>query len=171
MTNLNNRKLKIKGLAAIELTLILPILLFLVFIVAEYSRLLYQYNALNSTVRDAARYLIDYGTPGSTNVIDITPELAKNASYLISSGEHQSSNTLLPNLGATASMPADSVTNNYVINETGYELRITVVDDFITLTVIYDWQPVFADLLPTFSSQGSFDLSYDLVVHYTMRAL
>ena len=46
-----------KGVALVELALILPLLLLLTFITTEFGRALYQYNILTKSVRNAARYL------------------------------------------------------------------------------------------------------------------
>lgn len=45
------------GVALVEFTLILPLLLILTFVTTEFGRALYQYNTLVKSVRDAARYL------------------------------------------------------------------------------------------------------------------
>lgn len=46
-----------RGVAIIELALILPLLLLLTFLTTEFGRAVYQYNLLTKSVRDAARYL------------------------------------------------------------------------------------------------------------------
>lgn len=46
-----------RGVAIIEFALVLPLLLILTFITAEFGRAMYQYNALTKSVRDATRYL------------------------------------------------------------------------------------------------------------------
>lgn len=46
-----------KGVAVIELALILPVMLIVVFGITELGRALYQYNALVKATRDAVRYL------------------------------------------------------------------------------------------------------------------
>lgn len=53
-----------RGVALIELALILPVLLVMTFIVTEFGRAIYQYNTLTKSVRDAARYLT-VQTPGT----------------------------------------------------------------------------------------------------------
>lgn len=53
-----------RGVALIELALILPVLLVMTFIVTEFGRAIYQYDTLTKSVRDAARYL-SYQTPGT----------------------------------------------------------------------------------------------------------
>lgn len=46
-----------KGVAVVELALLLPTLLLMMFIVTELGRALMQYNTVVKSVRDAARYL------------------------------------------------------------------------------------------------------------------
>lgn len=141
-----------KGLAAIEMTLILPVMLLLLFATAEFSRLLYQYNALTQVVREASRYLMSNARPDSTNIIDIKAQIMGNATAMLTYGDLNSSAQVLPNLAAAT-------------------VSISVSGEFITLTVSYPWQPIFASTLPSFVSSTSFDLSFPLVTTYTMRAL
>lgn len=61
---------KQSGLAAIELTILLPFLLLLIFATAEFGRLLYQYNALNLMARDALRFMVNDVRNGSTTDVD-----------------------------------------------------------------------------------------------------
>lgn len=141
-----------QGLAAIELTLILPILLLLLFSVAEFSRLLYQYNALTQVVRDATRFIISNARDGSTENIMITEETTTHANALLIYGEFTNAVQILPNLASAT-------------------VTVSVSGEFITLTISYPWQPLFASRLPSFVSDASFDLSFPLVTTYTMRAL
>ena len=144
---------KNKGLAAIELTMILPFLLLLIFATAEFSRLLYQYNALNKIVRDASRYLIEHASPGSTQAIDITQTTLDEINALFTHGDLSSStNELLPNLANA-------------------DITVSVDGDFITIHASYDWQPIFAERVSTFGLGDDIDLNFPLVVNYTMRAL
>lgn len=46
-----------RGLAAIEFALLLPILLILAFAAIDFGRLLYQYDTLSKSTRDAAKYV------------------------------------------------------------------------------------------------------------------
>jgi hypothetical protein len=55
------------GVAALEFALMLPILLALAFGASELGRAIYTYNALDKTVRDAARHLSQHG-PGDTAI-------------------------------------------------------------------------------------------------------
>jgi len=143
---------KQQGLAAIELTIILPFILLLIFATAEFGRLLYQYNALNKSVRDAARYVSNYARPGDTGVLEITDDIRLGAKNLILYGFIVQGTPLLPNLSADDITLSDS-------------------DPFITISVNYPWQPIFSDTLSTFGFGNDINLSFPLVATYTMRAL
>ncbi|HSW15639.1 MAG TPA: TadE family protein [Ramlibacter sp.] len=60
--NKTRRIRRSRGVALVELALILPVMLVMTFIVTEYGRAIYQYNTLTKSVRDAARYL-SFQTP------------------------------------------------------------------------------------------------------------
>lgn len=57
-------KTKQKGVALVELALILPLLLVLTFITTEFGRAMFEYNAITKSTRDAVRYL-SFQTPGT----------------------------------------------------------------------------------------------------------
>jgi len=143
---------KQKGLAAIEFTMVLPFLLLLIFACAEFGRLMFQYNALNKTVRDASRYLTANAKPGDTDLVNIKDAVALDVKRLIRYGQSNSSTLLLPNLQDD-------------------DISFNVSGDFITITVTYDWQPIFSDSLTTFGFGNDIDLSFPMVSTYTMRAL
>lgn len=143
---------KQRGLAAIEFTMVLPFLLLLIFACAEFGRLMFQYNALNKTVRDASRYLTANAKLGDTDLINIKDAVALDVKKLIRYGQSNSSTMLLPNLQDD-------------------DISFSVSGDFITITVTYDWQPIFSDTFTTFGLGDDIDLSFPMVSTYTMRAL
>lgn len=53
-----------RGAALVELALVIPFLLVMALLVAEFGRAIYQYNLLVKSVRDAARYMT-MQTPGT----------------------------------------------------------------------------------------------------------
>jgi Flp pilus assembly protein TadG len=56
-----------RGIAAVELALLLTPLLLIVFGTTELGRAIYSYNTLDKTVRDAARHLSQHG-PGDATI-------------------------------------------------------------------------------------------------------
>ena len=53
-----------RGVALVELALIIPLLLLLSVITTEFGRAMYEYNAVTKSTRDAVRYL-SFQTPGT----------------------------------------------------------------------------------------------------------
>lgn len=154
LKNANVRKInhrKQDGFAAIELTMILPFMLLLIFCTAEFGRLLYQYNALNKTVRSASRYLAANAELGTTGVFEIESDIETNVISYIQYGGPNSTTPLLPNLTAST-------------------VDLSVTGHFVTINVSYPWQPLFADMFTTFSLGNDIDISFPLVSTYTMRA-
>lgn len=146
-----NHKDKSNGFATIEFTIILPFLLLFIFATAEFGRLLYQYTALNNTIRNANRYLMSNARL-ATGVVSISADVAIDVTKLITYGDLTSTTELLPNLSLST-------------------ISMTVSGDFVTLNVSYPWQPIFADTFSVFGFGNSMDMSFPLVSTYTMRAL
>ena len=141
-----------QGLAVIEFTLVLPFLLLLIFASAEFGRLLYQYNALNKTVRDASRYLSSNVKFGDNGNLTIKESISIDVKNLIQFGQSTSASALFPNLSDD-------------------DISLAINGDFIVITVNYDWQPIFSETFTTFGLGNDIDLSFPLVSTYTMRAL
>lgn len=57
-------KIRQRGVALVELALIIPLLLLLTFITTEFGRAMFEYNAVTKATRDAVRYL-SFQTPGT----------------------------------------------------------------------------------------------------------
>jgi Flp pilus assembly protein TadG len=57
-------KTRQRGVALVELALIIPLLLLLSFITTEFGRAMFEYNAVTKSTRDAVRYL-SFQTPGT----------------------------------------------------------------------------------------------------------
>lgn len=53
-----------RGVALVELALVIPFLLLLTFLTTEFGRAMYEYNAVAKSTRDAVRYL-SFKTPGT----------------------------------------------------------------------------------------------------------
>lgn len=53
-----------RGVALVELALIIPLLLLLSILTTEFGRAMYEYNAVTKATRDAVRYL-SFQTPGT----------------------------------------------------------------------------------------------------------
>ncbi|GAA4879559.1 TadE/TadG family type IV pilus assembly protein [Ferrimonas pelagia] len=141
-----------RGVAAVEATIALPIVFFLFLATAEFGRLIYQYNQVNSLARDACRYLISNTRLGSNDQVEISDSVALATKRLAVFGNVTSGTPLMPG------MTIDDVT------------VALVSDELVTVSVTYDWTPIFGSSLNTFFG-NSLDLTWDLTATLSMRPL
>ncbi|WP_175405038.1 TadE family protein [Salinimonas lutimaris] len=140
-----------RGLAAIEFSLVAPIMFLLIFATAELGRMLYQYNALTNAVRDAGRYLSDRAYEGNTGIPTLTESVKNRASNLIIAGNTLGQNELLPGL-------------------TNADIQYSLNGEMVTVAVSYNWTPIFSDTLFSASGTSAVSLNFPMQVSYTMRA-
>jgi len=150
---------KQRGLAIVEFTIALPLLLFMLFIGAEMGRLLYQYNTLTKSAEDSARFLgrslrAGYRTGTVSTVLT-------NAENLVRYGTTQVISTtqpLIPGL-QDASNPVTIVTDPADPNS-------------VVVTVTYTYEPlIFPDTLPTELLWRGILLAIPLTASVTMPVL
>lgn len=137
-------KSKQKGVASIELAIVLPLLLVIGFAITEFGRAIYTYNTLAKSVRGAARYLsvqnagngsgawdtarklIAYGNPSGSGS-PLTPGLdSTNMSTMVSICD--ASNCA----GSNQSQGINPTINTVTITITGYQF--TPVIDLLGFT-------------------------------------
>lgn len=148
-----------RGVAAVELAILLPFLLLLVLGTAEFGRAFFQYNTLTKAVRNGARFLsanVLLGT--STGVIPnpIPAQLVTQIQNLVVCGQIACGNN-----------PA------FVSGLTSSNVTITRLNgQFIRVTVNYPYQPMlFPNSLPTFGLGNPIPLNFNLQASVVMRAL
>jgi Flp pilus assembly protein TadG len=90
------------GGALVEFALVLPVLMAFTFGATELGRAIYTYNALDKTVRDAARHLSQHG-PGDTQV------QAEATCLAIYGNADCSGTTIAPGLDSTMVVLCDAV--------------------------------------------------------------
>lgn len=142
-----------RGLAVVEMAIVLPLLLLLLLGAAEIGRAFYEYNTLQKTVRDGARYLAENASPGSTGIIIITPTVATTTRNLVAYGSPVPGRPLLRGLAP------DNVT-------------ITVPNPtHVAVTANYTYTPMFVSI-PTFGLRaGNITVPTAFRASVTMRAL
>ena len=137
-------KTKQNGVALVEFSLILPLLLLLTFITTEFGRAMYQYNTITKSVRDAVRYL-STETPGTHQA---------EAKNLIVYGNLAGTGTPLA-LGLTlanVSTPtwqttgSNPVINTVTVQVTGYTFRPLVPSVFGTTFGNIPYSPISATM-------------------------
>jgi Flp pilus assembly protein TadG len=145
-----------RGLAAVEFAIVAPVLLLLMFAVAEFGRALYQYNTLSKAVRDGARYYSTHAFVGTTTIED--PAAKTYAINLVEYGNGSGTgNPLLP--GDPPSVTATTATD--------------ASGSFVTVTATYNFTFIpgnpLAGLLGWFGSALADSLALTSTV--TMRAI
>jgi Flp pilus assembly protein TadG len=152
------RSLRQRGLAAVELALLTPVLLLAMFFTAEIARALYQYNTLTKSVRDGAQYLARYGVIVGTGVLAPTAAEETAARNLVAYGSPVAGTALLPGLA-----PGD-------VN-LAYAALYGPVNDTVTVSIDYEYQPLFA-VLPAAMTQGkNIAGGFEMSASLRMRAL
>lgn len=146
MTILKSRQ---SGLAVVEATIVLPLLLLMMLAIAEFGRALYQYNTLTRAVRAASQ-------------IPLISEVESGAGRegrlknLIVYGSPQSGGTPI-----LQGLTVDDVVVTYpTIDGDGY----------YKIDVSYDWVPIFGSGLNTFFG-GFISLEFPLKTSMTVREL
>lgn len=132
------------GLAAIELALVLPTVTFMMFLVAESGRALYQYNTLTKSVRDGAQYLARYGMQG-TGVLAPTDAQETAARNLVIYGSP---------VAGTRLLPVSNASTDLVVEITYQQLYGAGSDNAVTVSATYTYQPLFGVLASGFT-QGN----------------
>jgi hypothetical protein len=151
-----------KGVAAIEMTLLLPFMLLLVFATTELGRLMFQYNTLTKLVRDAGIFLSHNADTRQTSRLP-NPLIDAECNNCISKAK----NLLVYGTINSGGIPLLSglTTSNVSILESPVGSRRLIID------VSYDWQPLFGEGLTIFGLGNSVDLSFNLNTHYAVTAL
>jgi TadE-like protein len=141
-----------RGLAAVELTLALPVLLMTLIATAEIGRMLSQYDTLNKSLRDGGRYLA--GNALQSGVVTVTSALQTATQNLVVTGNVNGTGAaLLP--GLTAGM----------VNVSGS------ANGYVTVSATYTYQPMIGTALPTFGLSAPIPLAVPLTATVVMRAL
>jgi Flp pilus assembly protein TadG len=149
------------GTAAIEFLIAVPLLLLLLIGVSEFGRILYQYNTLTKSTRDAARYLSANARWGSTGTIVLdSTDITETRNLVVYGNTAGTGDSLLPNL-----VPADVSVSCF-----GGGTNCPGVTH-IVVTTQYAYQPILGDLIPTFGLSDGIRVNIPLTTSSVMHAL
>jgi len=142
-----------RGVAIVEMVIVLPLLLFTIFATAEFGRAFMQYNTLTKSVRDSTRFVAEYAMLGQTQTINIDPVLLARAQNLVVYGSIAPGalTPLLPGPAPVVQVLASSA-------------------DDITVTATYVYQPI-SPLINRFGIGADSSSLFTLRAQATMRAL
>jgi len=149
-----------QGLAMVEFTLVLPVLLLLLLAFGEFGRMLYQYNLLLQASRDADRFVASQAWDSTLGKVSLSPTL-----------QTQTKNV------AVFGVPVDTGPETKVLSRltTGDVVVAPEGTDHVRVTITYTYCPVIgggscAVALPGFFG-NQIALSIPLVATTVMRAL
>lgn len=145
-----------RGIAIVEFTLALPLLLLLMLASVEIGRLLFQYNALTKAVRDGARYVASEALLGSTGTVFISDQLRDETRNLVVHG-----NTVGNGDALVPGLDTDDVE---VENDPPGSLLVSVSAE-------WNYIPILGNELPTFGLGDPIPLTFLLSSTVIMQAL
>lgn len=142
-----------RGVAMVEFAIVLPLLLLLLLAIAEFGRMLYQYNNLLQANRDAVRYLAGQAWNGNLGLVEINPVLeARTKNLAVYGTPTPQGNTVVPGL------------------TTGDVQVSTVGTEHVQVRISYMFQPVIGNGLPALIGDA-IPLNFPLVATTVMRGL
>jgi Flp pilus assembly protein TadG len=144
---------RVRGIAMMELVLILPVVLILVMGTAELGRALMQYNTLSKAVRDGARHLANTALLGSTGTVQIdAARLTETRNLVVYGNTGGTGAPLLPGFA-----PGD--------------VTVTAAPSAsVSVEASYTYAPIFARL-PRFGNGADLSPNFTLRTAMIMRAL
>jgi Flp pilus assembly protein TadG len=127
------RRQPAKGLAIIEMAIILPILILLTLAAGEFGRAFIQYSRLSHRVQSAARFVAENALQGTTGVALLTATVHTQARNLVVYGT--------PSVGTTPAVPGLSPD----------DVVVTVTPEgVISVSINYAYKPVIGEVFPAF---------------------
>ena len=154
-----------RGLAAVEFTILLPLLLLLLLAIAEFGRAFYQYAELEKITRNTARYVAERAHVDSSTAIDLTASVTTPARNLAVTGNVNGINTGTTGEAVLSLLPGLKA-SDVTFTEVG--------GDSVMVTISYQFQPMLFGStlkLPTFGQGDDIDLNFQLVSSVVMRVL
>ena len=142
------------GIAAVEFTVALPLLLFLFLAVSEFGRAFLQYNALTRAVQDSARQVASEAIGNGTGVVVLDAALLATAKNLVVFGNSGGTGTAL--------LPGLTVANVTVTNLGGGNIAVAVA---------YAYQPMIGTRIPDLVQGGPTPTLFTLRAEVRMRAI
>lgn len=143
-----------RGVAVVEFTIALPLLMFLFLAISELGRAFLHYNSLTRAVRDSARMVASQALAGQTGTVSLDATVVTSARNLVVYGNPQGTGpTLLPGL----------VPGNVTVRDAG--------SNNIAVSVIYRYRPMIGTALPNLLGTGSLATTFSLSSEVIMRAI
>lgn len=143
-----------RGIAMVEFAITLPLLMLLLLGIAEFGRMLYQYNSLLQGSRDAGRFVAGKAWNATLGQIELSGALLAQTKNVAVYGVPivQSGNEVVPGLNAA----------NVQVSAVGSE--------HVQVSISYIFQPVIGTGIPALIGDA-IPMNFPLVATTVMRAL
>jgi Flp pilus assembly protein TadG len=142
------------GIATVEFTIVLPLLLLIFLAVAEFGRAFMQYNQLTRAVHDSTRLLATEAIGNASGVVTLDAALMQKARNIVVYGNVNGTGpALLPGLAP----------GNVTVTNLG--------NGNFSVLVQYTYQPIIGPSLPDLVQGGSYNTGFTLRAEVVMRAL
>jgi Flp pilus assembly protein TadG len=155
-----------RGMALVEFTIVLPLMLLLLLALGEFGRMLFQYNTLLQASRDASRYVASQAWNSTLGAAVVT-----SGSTL----ETQTKNVAVYGVPASTGAAVVSGLTTGMVTVSTLGANATHPDDHVQVTIRYTFCPVIGAGNCTGSITGLFAnsiaLGIPLVATTVMRAL
>lgn len=143
-----------RGVAAVEMAIVVSLLLVLMLAVGELGRAFFQYNTLTKAVRDGARYVSRNALDGTLGIVNITAQVNTETKNLVVYGTAGGGgSSMLPGFTTADVSVVDAGANN------------------VTVSAVYAYAPVVGATLPTFGLGSNPSLTFTMRATVTMRAM
>lgn len=143
-----------RGVAVVEFTIALPLLLLLFMAVAEFGRAFLQYSTLTHSVRDSARFVASKALRGQAGTVYLDTPLVTSARNLAVYGNAAGTGEpLLPGLTGA----------NVTVRDLG--------GGNISVVVAYPYQPMIGTALPNVLGGSDFATNFTLSAEVVVRAI
>ena len=150
---------KAKGLAVVELTILLPILLLLLMATAELGRLLFTYNTLTKQLENGARFLSQQSYSGEANNKGDATKIAALRQMVVYG--HVDASRTATGQAIVPGLSADDVTVKLHAGENQY----------FQVDINYNYQPMFAQTLSSFGLGNDINMAIPLNTSVVMRVI
>jgi Flp pilus assembly protein TadG len=138
----------------VEFVISAPLLLFVLYCVAEFGRAFTQFSMLADAARDADRYLASNALLGSTGIVGLAAVSGPAKNLVVYGNAAGSGTPILPGLSTSQVTVASDTSND------------------VSISVAYPYQSLFGGTIPKFFTSGSIASgAMTLQVYTSMRAL
>jgi len=143
-----------RGVAMVEFTIVLPVIMFMILGVTEISRAMIRYNALTKAVRDGARHAAAFALLGTTGTVVIDQQLVDAVRNVVVFG----------NVAGTGSPVLQGLAAGQV--------TLTAVNaEEVRVAVNYPYVPLLGNSIPSFGTGANLSAAFTMQASVNMRAL